>query len=406
MLEEKPFNDDLRKVAVKRLQYIKYIEKNIRGGWTKKNIEPLLEEIRKSVSEPVPSWRTLVYWRERYLSAEGGIGSLIPKFHHRGRREDRTSHEELECFNRSVDEKFLRLERLSVIKCYRYYLSLVAKLNCTLESSAQIGPVSLSAYYARIKKLPQYDVVAARFGKQFADKQFRVVGSHVPLTRVMERVEMDHTKLDVFLIDDSLDVILGRPYLTAMIDSYSGCIVGIYLSFSPPSYLSVSSCLFNALRNKESVLSNYEEVEGEWPCEGKIETLVVDNGKEFWSKNMEFACASLSTEVQYNPVRQPWLKPKVERIFKTINSDFVHTVPGTCFSNVAEKKEYNPEKHAVMRFSDFMEALHIWIVDIYHCSPGLKCSFPPIYRWMESVKDRPIKKYEKSEEKNLKLSSG
>ena len=42
---------------------------------------------------------------------------------------------------------------------------------------------------------------------------------------------------------------------------------------------------------------------------------VVDNGLEFHSKQFVLAAMELNTELQYCPVRQPWLKPSVERHF-------------------------------------------------------------------------------------------
>ncbi|WP_429102384.1 hypothetical protein [Aeromonas rivipollensis] len=120
-----------------------------------------------------------------------------------------------------------------------------------------------------------------------ADVEFMTISSHIPPSCVMERVEIDHTPLDLILLDDDLLVPLGRPCLTLLIDSYSHCVVGFNLSFNQPGYESVRNALLNSIPPKNYVKDKYPSVEHEWPCYGKPATLVVDNGVEFWSKSLE-----------------------------------------------------------------------------------------------------------------------
>jgi putative transposase len=46
--------------------------------------------------------------------------------------------------------------------------------------------------------------------------------------------QCDHTKVDVLVVDQSGEV-LGRPWLTIVVDTYSRCIMGLHLGFDAPS---------------------------------------------------------------------------------------------------------------------------------------------------------------------------
>lgn len=49
---------------------------------------------------------------------------------------------------------------------------------------------------------------------------------------------MDHTRADFFVVVDVGGLrMLGRPWLTVLIDVHSRCVVGWVLSFEPPSPL-------------------------------------------------------------------------------------------------------------------------------------------------------------------------
>lgn len=78
---------------------------------------------------------------------------------------------------------------------------------------------------------------------------------------------------------------------------------------------------------------------------------------------------------------------------RTINNGVSHGNPGTTFSNIFEKEDYNPEKHAVIRYSVFKEIVFKWIVDYYHQKPhaGLERMKPAdAWRNADSVSNTPV----------------
>jgi putative transposase len=134
----------------------------------------------------------------------------------------------------------------------------------------------------------------ARYGHDSAAKAFRGVTGHSVTQAPLERVEIDHTHLDLMVVDDQSGLPLGRPYVTACIDCYSRCILGIYIGFNPPSYQSVAACLKDCFLPKVNLQRDYPGIVNEWPAYGVMHNLVVDGGLEFYSASLEQVCLSLN----------------------------------------------------------------------------------------------------------------
>ncbi len=390
--------------ALRRLSYIQFIEKRNTSGWTEKNLKPLLQEAGKSLDGPVPSWRTLAGWHSSYKKSGRTIEALVPKHTKKGNRRKKVVDDAV-YFWKAIKEKYLRRERPTIAATYEYYKDLITLANRDVVEG-RIPALSLRAFYDRVAKLPPYEVTLGRYGQRYADREYRNVGAHSRPTRVLERVEIDHTPLDLILLDDKTGIPLGRPYLTALLDSFSGCVVGFYLGYKEPSYESVRKALLNALLNKAHIRELYPALKNDWPCEGKIETLVVDNGAEFWSKSLEYACQKVVTDVQYNPVGRPWLKPMVERFFGVVNKKLLVGIPGKTFSNIGELDGYNPQKDAVMRFSVFMDVFHRWVIDVYHQSANSRETNVPAVTWNMGVRELPPAVYRGSDIEILIIELG
>ena len=223
-----------------------------------------------------------------------------------------------------------------------------------------------STVYRVIEKLDPYEVAKARYGQRFADLKFEPKKEGARPIRPLQRVELDHTKLDLLVVDLERRMPIGRPWITVAIDVYSKCIVGIYIGFVPPSYHSVMQCLKHGISPKTYIKERFPNIKNTWDTYGLMETVVVDNGKEFHSADLDDACLQLGILILYAPVKCSWYKPSIERFFGTLNTSLLHPQPGTTFSNIFEKGEYDPNKNAVISFETFEEMVHKWIVDVYH----------------------------------------
>jgi putative transposase len=189
-------------------------------------------------------------------------------------------------------------------------------------------------------------------------------------------------------VDEETRMPFGRPTLTTLLDKFSREVLGINVGFDPPSYLSVMQCLNHAIRPKTYLKTEFPEVQNDWEAYG-IPEVVVDNGKEFHSKDFEDACLQLGIVVMYSPPYIPSYKGAIERFFGTENRRLLHQQRGTTFSNIFERHGYDPQKNAVISFDAFMKMLHVWIVDIYHQSYHRGLRDIPAHVWREEIKYYP-----------------
>ena len=263
--------EKIKTTTFAKLKYIQWLEANIQGGWTQKNLEPLLKVMPEVEGEKKPSWRTAARWYSAYTNADKNIMALIPSHQKKGNRERETATDKF--FEKAL-ERYLVKEKPSVASAYKFYKGLVIIENDSVVGS-DLKPLTYKAFKNRIDNLPQYEVMIARYGKRLADIAFNKVEGHRRPTRVLEKVEIDHTPLDLILLDDELHIPLGRPTLTMLVDVYSHCIVGYYFSFSEPSYDAVRRAMLNAMKPKNEVAELYPDTVNEWKCAGKIETLIV-----------------------------------------------------------------------------------------------------------------------------------
>jgi putative transposase len=177
-------------------------------------------------------------------------------------------------------------------------------------------------------------------------------------------VQIDHTKLDIELVDDDTRKPIGRPWLTLAIDVYSRMVTGFYLSLDPPSAFSVGMCVAHSANRKEADLERLS-VKGEWPIWGIMNLIHADNGKEFRSKTIAKACDEYGIRIEWRPVKTPHYGGHIERLMGTVATE-IHALPGTTFSNPKQRGEYDPAKQASMTYHELERWLTQFIVGVYH----------------------------------------
>jgi len=96
----------------------------------------------------------------------------------------------------------------------------------------------------------------------------------------LERIECDHTRLDLMIVDAETRLPLGRPRLTVILDVDSRIVHGIHISFYHPSYLSLMQSLRHVINQKDYMRNHYPEIKNDWPASGLPDLLVVDNGTD------------------------------------------------------------------------------------------------------------------------------
>lgn len=355
-----------------RLEVLRYLGK-VCEKITPKTIEPHRVDLPKLNDKKIPSAITIYRWWLKFKQSDCNPTCLAPNFKSRGNSKAKVPKIVHALMDQAV-EGVISGRKINISSAYRRVRRKVRQYN--LKHGSKYTYPKYESLRLRVKKKTPFEVLAATKGERVAKREFRKMGKRIVTSYVLERVEVDHTVLDLFAVHKLYRIPLGRPYLTQLVDCYSKAVIGFYLGFEPPSYVSVSLALKNAIQRKSSLLSLYPKVQNEWLCYGIPDLLVTDNGKEFLSKAFDAACETLLITVHQNKVETPDNKPHVERNYGTVNTTVLDDLPGKAFSNYLQREGYNSIGEAALTLDEITEIYLIWLVDIYHKKPnqrGINC---------------------------------
>jgi len=381
----------LQKIIKERYVHVKEILNAGLDKYTADTMPPIITKTHNKLEtdSKQPSWHTVNRWRKSYLNSGNDIRGLIPKDKSKGNRSPRYSNELLNIMNTAISEIYMKLERGTIKETLYYAINLVSQNNKFKPKSMHMQHPTRRMIKRLIDQIPYMDKVIARRGRQAAAHESRTVLNNLTATRPLERAEIDHTTLDIIVVDNNM-LPLGRPTLTICIDTMTRCILGMYIGFEPPNYLTVAQCLKHAFLPKTDIKNKYPSIQNEWDAYGVMETLVVDNGLEFHGKNLESLCHPFGITIQYSPRKMPWKKGIVERFIGTLNRNIAHGNPGTTFSNIFEKEDYNAVNNATIKLDKFREIANKWVADIYHQEIHRTIKQKPSALWKENINNTLI----------------
>jgi putative transposase len=201
------------------------------------------------------------------------------------------------------------------------------------------------------------------------------------VAEALELVQIDHTLVDVLLVDDAGQLI-GRPWLTLAMDVATRVVRGWYLSMDAPSSISVALCLAHAMQPKPENAGHVDR----WPMYGVPRRILVDNGKDLRSLAFKRGCEQHGIALSWRPVREPHYGAHIERLMGTFMR-MVHELPGTTFSNARQRGDYPSEKRACLTLAD----LRTWFIEKichgYHVRTHRALGCPPLVAWERAFKD-------------------
>ncbi len=381
---------ELVTVARTREQYLKEIDRRQPITITKASMEPLIRVVSERIKDDKPpGWLTI--WRDyhKWIVAGRDVRAIILRHADRGKSGGRLLPDTRIVSDRVIDELYMTPERKRVPEVYLEIVRQLSDANQLRPEGDRLLIPSQRTIYREIARRSPYEIMAARYGKRRAEMEFRVSVAGPETTRALQRVSMDHTPSDIIVVDDSSMLPLGRPTITTALDEHTRSPMGFYTGFEPPSCLSVMRCLKHAILPKTYVGREFPGIRNRWECYGVPELVVVDNPPEFHSSHFERACLQIGADIQYAKVLVPWYKGKLERFQGTMCHDLMHGNPGTTFSNILERDDYDPSQHAVVLLSTFREMLHRWIIDVYLQTPHRGIKDTPAHRWHSDTAGLP-----------------
>lgn len=337
---------------------------------TRADVQKVADLMEKNIS-------TVYRWIEDYETT-GLISSLVKK-----RRKDIGS--------KRLDE---RVEKIISDTIENFYLT--QQMRTPTKTAAEIRKICIQSNLTppdtktvinRIDEISDEYRLRRRRGAKAADERYEPIkgkfpGADFPLAVV----QIDHTPVDVIIVDDKHRESVRRPYLTIATDVYSKMCVGFYLSLDPPGGLATGLCLSNAILSKEKILKELGLDDLSWPCFGIMRTLHSDNAKEFKGTLLGAAAKQYGIIAERRPKGRPKYGGNVERAFRTFMHEVHNELPGTTFSNVKKKLEYDSEGRAVMTFDALEKWFTLYLLGVYHQKPHSgNDGIPPIVQWERGI---------------------
>ena len=382
-------NEKAKADLMLRIRYILHMR---RLGISRGCLDLLKDEIPRAASdlkdEKPPAASTLSRWMRIYADSNDDPYSLLDRRAIPAERKRRSS-EHQQIIDDILEEQYLCTHSQPVSSIYHEYEQRLRTFNQSLVEANRPIEIKISerTLYRIVGELDRYEVLVAQHGRAEARRKCRLIKGHLPADYPLEYVEIDHSLVDLFVIDDQLFIPLGRPWITIIRDRFSGAIIGLYISFSGPRVDSIFGALRHSIYPHTNTPAFFHDIENQLPW-GLATTYVTDRGADFLSERYRLAVLQLGSHYEYCAARTPWFKGPVERFFREL-SYLLETMPGKTFPRLDLRKDYDPAKHAVVRFSSFVWILYKWVCDIYNNSLSERKHGRPLDLFNEGIEKVP-----------------
>ncbi|HDV7289276.1 TPA: DDE-type integrase/transposase/recombinase [Pasteurella multocida] len=341
-------------------------------------IKPLLSyeqhcpaSVKARAKEVGVSDRSLYRLIQAYNSF-GSVAGLVNRKRGWSEGNSRLSKEQDELVTEIINEFYLHKQRPTIEQTIREVQRVA--------SQKDIDSPSRRTIRQRILRVSEEERLRKRGQKEKAKNKFTPKPNSFPTVDFpLSVIQIDHTPVDLIIVDNQHRKPIGRPYLTLAMDIYSRMITGYYLSLDAPSVTSVAMCIARSILPKERLLLDHN-VKGEWRVFGYPNKIHVDNGADFRSLDLSKSCEAHGIALEFRPVGRPEFGGHIERVIGTFMKE-IHGLSGTTFSNIKEKDTYQSEAEAVMTLDEFETWLINYIVNVYHKRVHSALGMSPVQKW-------------------------
>jgi putative transposase len=314
-----------------------------------------VEEVAKSFGKDTATvYRWITKWKESKT-----VSALVRS----GRSDNGTSRlsgavEEI--IRHEIDTFYLVKERPTIVELWER-----VAMACRKQG---LKEPNMSTMRRRVDRLQDRLVVAKRYSSKQAREIYEPFRGSFPGADVPLAVyQIDHSPIDIILVDEKHRRPIGRGYLTIVTDSCTRMLAGFCASLDPPGALATGLAMAHAILPKAKWLAE-RGIDASWPINGIPAKVFADNAAEFRGTMLERACREYGVLMENRPKGQPNYGGHVERLFRT----FMHraqSLPGSTFSNVLERGEYDSDGRAVMTLAEFENWFTVFVTKVYHQRP-------------------------------------
>jgi putative transposase len=217
--------------------------------------------------------------------------------------------------------------------------------------------ISKSSYYERVKLRRSLKTIGAAQGHKVAyqlEPSYWMLNVDTPVhcERALELVHFDSTLLDVELRSSISGDVMGKPWLSIAVCAHTRRVVGMYLSFQPPSYVSTMMLLADIVRRHRRL----------------PDAIIHDWGSEFKAKDWKYALTALFIVRHTRPKSAPRFGSVLERIFGIVTRELIDNIAGNTKirKNVRQiTPQSDPSTHSGLWMADLYQGLEEYFFDTY-----------------------------------------
>jgi putative transposase len=316
---------------------------------------------------------TIYRWMKAFKET-GLVSSLVRKRRRDAGTKKIDSRAE-EIIGQVLAERFLKSQKLKPKRAYREVQLLCRK--------AGVPIPHFNTFNQRANAIAPERKARARDGYKAALKLRAQRGSFPGADFPYAVLQIDHTRVDIVLVDEIHRLPIGRPWITVAIDVHSRMTAGWYTSFDTPGSLATGMCLANAILPKEQLLAEYG-VEYPWPCMGIAGIVQADNAKEFRGETVSGACQEWGMELKFRKLKRPHYGGHIERLQGTLLSE-IHALPGTTFSKPDKRENYDSDAQSAMTLKEFNCWFANLVLGIYHHRVHSEIGVTPLKRYQDGI---------------------
>jgi putative transposase len=298
--------------------------------------------------------RTVRDWVAKYRAARETLGcgyvGLLPRVQERGNRKPRLPEPVVKILDQFIDKEYENHKQKKKREVYGEFVNFC-------QSKGLLTVPSYKTFVSAVNRRPRYEQVKKRKGERASylhEPMYWELSYELPRhgDRPFEVVHIDHTLLDVELVDSQTRQHFGKPWATFLTDAFSRRLLAVYLTFDEPSY---RSCMM-ILRECVHRYHRFPEL------------VVVDWGPEFESVYFETLLARYECSKASRPKAKPRFGSVIERLFHTANTTFIHNLAGNTqvMKNVRQvTRAVNPREQAIWTLGALYAELRRWAYEVY-----------------------------------------
>ncbi|MDF5890046.1 transposase family protein [Pseudomonas syringae pv. syringae] len=251
----------------------------------------------------------------------------------------------------------------------------------------------------RILSLGKREMDLRKHGTDYVNEKYGPKPGYKETSRPLEWVQIDHTVVDLIIVDSVTRKVIGRPWLSLAVCLHTRVILGFYLSLLPPSAVTVAMLVENCVMPKDRLLA-YLKLPGHyWPMHGLVEVFHADNAKEFISDVFSLNLESYGVRVKHRVIGRKFEGGHIESLIGKFMTKKIHFLRGTTYSNTVMRKGTNSAKKAVHSFEE-LQAILVCNIFTYHETKHSGIGMTPAQKWAEHYDVNPPAKTVPLEEQN------